>query len=262
MERRQRASWRHSLSQRLRAYFFAGLIVTAPLSITLLIVIEVVRYFDTSLAVVLPARYNPETYLPFSLPGIGLLFMLGCVMLAGWFTAGLVGRTVMRAGESLLDRTPVVRGIYGTLKQVFETLFQQSSRAFREVVLIEYPRPGSWALGFVTGDARTEEADVAHEGWASILIPMSPFPSSGFLLFVPAAELIPLDMTIEEGMKLVVSGGMVGAGPVHERLLLRDRLGRRPAQPDAALAGGEEREGVLALVEVQEKPQRRVPTRP
>jgi uncharacterized membrane protein len=121
----------------------------------------------------------------------------------------------------------VVRAIYGTLKQVFETLFQQSSRAFREVVLIEFPRPGSWALGFVTSDAGIEKAEERHDGLTSVLIPMSPFPSSGFLLFVPTADLIRLDMTIEEGMKLVVSGGMVGAGPVHEGLLHTARRTRR-----------------------------------
>jgi hypothetical protein len=153
---RPRGRWRANMAQRLRAYLFAGIIVTAPISITLLIVWEVVRYFDTTVAGLIPARYNPETYLPFSLPGIGLVIMLGCVMLIGWFAAGLVGRTVMRAGEVILDRTPVVRAIYGTLKQVFETIFTQSSRAFREVVLVEFPQPGSFALGFVTGTAGPE----------------------------------------------------------------------------------------------------------
>jgi uncharacterized membrane protein len=141
--------------------------------------------------------------------------MLGCVMLIGWFAAGLVGRTVMRAGEVILDRTPVVRAIYGTLKQVFETIFTQSSRAFREVVLVEFPQPGSFALGFVTGTAgpeiqRASDDDGAGGGeLANVLIPMSPFPSSGFLLFVPKERLVRLDMTIEEGMKVVISGGIV-----------------------------------------------------
>ncbi len=207
---RLRVSWRQSLAQRLRAYFFAGLIVTAPIGITLLIVWEVVRYFDTTLAVLLPVRYNPETYMPFSLPGIGVLMMLGFVMLAGWFTAGLVGRTIMRVSEGLLDRTPVVRAIYGTLKQVFETLFQQSSRSFREVVLVEFPRPGSYALGFVTGTADRVVQDHKAEPLANVLVPMSPFPSSGFLLFVPESQLTHLDITVEEGMKMVISGGIVG----------------------------------------------------
>ena len=218
---RPRGRWRANLAQRLRAYLFAGIIVTAPISITLLIVWEVVRYFDTTVAGLIPARYNPETYLPFSLPGIGLVIMLGFVMLVGWFAAGLVGRTVMRAGEGILDRTPVVRAIYGTLKQVFETIFTQSSRAFREVVLVEFPQPGSFALGFVTGTAgadiqRASDGDAGDGGeLANVLIPMSPFPSSGFLLFVPKERLVHLDMTVEEGMKVVISGGIV-APPARE----------------------------------------------
>lgn len=210
--RRPRGRWRANLAQRLRAYLFAGIIVTAPISITLLIVWEVVRYFDTTVAGLIPARYNPETYLPFSLPGIGLAIMLGFVMLVGWFAAGLVGRTVMRTGEGILDRTPVVRAIYGTLKQVFETIFTQSSRAFREVVLVEFPQPGSYALGFVTGTAGPDIQRASGERGgelANVLIPMSPFPSSGFLLFVPAERLVRLDMTVEEGMKIVISGGIV-----------------------------------------------------
>lgn len=217
-------SWRQTLAQRLRAYFFAGLIVMAPLGITLLIVWEVVRYFDTTLAALLPERYNPETYMPFSLPGIGLLMMLGFVMLIGWFTAGLVGRTIMRLGEGVLDRTPVVRAIYGTLKQVFETLFQQSSRSFREVVLVEFPRAGSYALGFVTGAADPVIQEGRAEPLVNVLIPMSPFPSSGFLLFVPQSRLVHLEISVEDGMKMVISGGIVGPSAGREAPL-------RPAAP-------------------------------
>ena len=226
--------WRQNLAQRLRAYFFAGLIVTAPIGITLLIVWEVVRYFDTTVAVILPERYNPETYLPFSLPGIGFLLMLGFVMLVGWFAAGLVGRTIMRLSEGLLDRTPVVRGIYGTLKQVFETLFQQSSRSFREVVLVEFPRPGCYALGFVTGVAGPEvRGTLEGEELTNVLVPMSPVPSSGFLLFVPSSQLVHLDMTVEEGMKMVISGGIVSP-PVGRAGEVVARPPARPWTPELA----------------------------
>jgi uncharacterized membrane protein len=230
-----RVSWRQSLAQRLRAYFFAGLIVTAPIGITLLIVWEVVRYFDTTLAVVLPERYNPETYMPFSLPGIGFLVMLGFVMIAGWFTAGLVGRTIMRASESLLDRTPVVRAIYGTLKQVFETIFQQSSRSFREVVLIEFPHRGAFALGFVTGNSDPVVQVARSEALVNVLVPMSPFPSSGFLLFVPESRLVHLDMSVEEGMKMVISGGIVGPSAGREPV---QRPAPAPLTPEPELARG------------------------
>ena len=246
---RPRGRWRTNIAQRLRAYLFAGIIVTAPLGITLLIVREVVRYFDGTVATLLPARYNPETYMPFSLPGIGVVVVLAFLILVGWSAAGVVGRTVMRTGERLLDRTPVVRAIYGTLKQVFETLFTQSSRAVREVVLVEFPQPGSFALGFVTGTAgpeiqRASEDDGTGMGGgggsggelANVLIPMSPFPSSGFLLFVPKERLIRLDMTIEEGMKVVISGGIVTPPPRDPAIAVP--AGAAPAGPAPAADGG------------------------
>ena len=113
-------------------------------------------FLDTHVAGLFPERYNPETYLPFSLPGLGLLVMLAFLTLVGMLTAGLAGRTLVRMGERLLSRMPVVRGVYGTLKQIFETVLAQSSRSFREVVLIEYPRRGVGAIGFVTGPTRGE----------------------------------------------------------------------------------------------------------
>lgn len=241
---RRRERWRASLAQRLRAYLFTGIIVTAPLGITVLIVREVVSYFDGTVATLLPARYNPETYMPFSLPGIGVVVVLGFLVLVGWFAAGVVGRTAVRTGERLLDRTPVVRAIYGTLKQVFETLFTQSSRgAFREVVLVEFPQPGSFALGFVTGTAGPEIQRAGEGGGgagelANVLVPMSPFPSSGFLLFVPNERLVRLDMTVEEGMKMVLSGGIVSA-PARE-------LGGDAASEPRSLPSGPARTPVLA----------------
>ena len=131
-----------SLTHRLRNYLLAGIVISAPITITLFIVWQVLGYVDRTVTPFIPTAYNPETYLPFGLPGIGLLIMLGLLILIGWLAAGMVGRTIMRTGEQLLDRTPIVRGIYSTLKQLFETALSQSSRTFREVVLIEYPRAG------------------------------------------------------------------------------------------------------------------------
>lgn len=199
----------HSLLGRLRNYLLAGIIVTAPVLITFFVIWQIVDFFDDTVSQLIPARYNPETYLPFSLPGLGFLLMLGLVTLIGWFTAGFVGRTIMRAGERILQRVPVVRSIYGTLKQIFETVLAQSSRSFREVVLIEYPRRGLWAIAFVTGPTRGEIQERSAEQLVNVFLPTTPNPTSGFLLFVPARDLVHLDMTIEEGMKLVISGGIV-----------------------------------------------------
>ena len=174
-----------SLLARLRAYFLTGVIVTAPISITIFLVWQFVTFVDTQVGGLMPARYNPETYLPFSLPGLGLLVMLAFLTLVGMLTAGLAGRTLVRMGERLLSRMPVVRSVYGTLKQIFETVLAQRSRSFREVVLIEYPRRGIGAIGFVTGPTRGEIQARAEEELVNVFLPTTPNPTSGFLLFVP-----------------------------------------------------------------------------
>jgi uncharacterized membrane protein len=194
---------------RLRTYFLTGVIVTAPITITFFLVWQFLSFLDTHVAGLLPDRYNPETYLPFSLPGLGLLIMLAFLTVVGMLTAGLAGRTLVRLGERLLSRMPVVRSVYGTLKQIFETILAQKSRSFREVVLIEYPRRGLGAIGFVTGPTRGEVQARSDEELVNVFLPTTPNPTSGFLLFVPKRDLIHLDMTIEEGIKLVISGGIV-----------------------------------------------------
>jgi uncharacterized membrane protein len=199
-----------SLIGRLRAYFLTGVIVTAPISITIYLVWKFLTFLDTHVAGLLPARYNPENYLPFSLPGLGLLLVLAFFTLVGMLTAGLAGRTLVRLGERLLSRMPVVRGVYGTLKQIFETVLAQKSRSFREVVLVEYPRRGVGAIGFVTGPTSGEIQAYSGEELVNVFVPTTPNPTSGFLLFVPKSELIHLDMSVEDGIKMVISGGIVG----------------------------------------------------
>jgi uncharacterized membrane protein len=207
---------RPGLVTRLRAYFLTGVIVTAPIGITIFLVWQFISFLDDQVDNLLPPQYNPETYLPFTLPGLGLLVTLAFLTLVGMLTAGFAGRSLIRLGERLLSRMPVVRSVYGTLKQIFETVLAESSRSFREVVLIEYPRRGIGAIGFVTGPTRGEVQSKAEEELVNVFLPTTPNPTSGFLLFVPKRELIPLDMTIEEGMKMVISGGIVApkmAGP-------------------------------------------------
>jgi uncharacterized membrane protein len=232
------ASARSPFSHRLRNYLFAGIIVAAPISITLFLVWQVLRYFDQTVSQFIPTRYNPETYLPFSLPGIGLLVIAALLTLIGWLAAGLAGRTIMQTGEWLLDRTPIVRGIYGTLKQLFETVLSQSSRSFREVVLIEYPRPGIWSLGFVTGEPSGEIARRHGGDLVSVFVPTTPIPAYGFLMFLPRAEVIRLDMSVEDGMKLVISGGIVMPP-------------ERAARAGARSAGSQQPHGVLPLEQVE-----------
>ncbi|HEX5077701.1 MAG TPA: DUF502 domain-containing protein [Geminicoccaceae bacterium] len=201
---------RISLAARLRAYFLTGVIVTAPIGITAFLVWQFVTFLDTQIGGLIPGRYNPESYLPFSVPGLGLLIMLAFLTLVGFLAAGLAGRTLVHIGERLLSRMPIVRSVYSTLKQIFETVLAQSSRSFREVVLIEYPRRGIGAIGFVTGSSRDETSASAEGEVVHVFLPTTPNPTSGFLLFVPREDLVQLDMTVEEGMKLVISGGIVG----------------------------------------------------
>jgi uncharacterized membrane protein len=233
-----------SLIGRLRAYFLTGIIVTAPITITIFLVWQFLTFLDTHVAGLLPERYNPETYLPFSLPGLGLLLMLAFLTLVGMLTAGLAGRTLVRMGERLLSRMPIVRSVYGTLKQIFETVLAQKSRSFREVVLVEYPRRGLGAIGFVTGPTRGEIQARSQEEMVNVFLPTTPNPTSGFLLFVPKRELIHLDMTIEEGMKMVISGGIVG--PAAETA----------DEPRGALSGSAPGDRVVALEQSEEEAER------
>ena len=131
------------------------------------------------------------------------------VTLIGFLTASILGRTLVGLGEQLVDRMPVVRTIYGALKQIFETVLAQSSKSFREVVLVEYPRRGLWAVAFVTSTTEGEVAHLSADELVNIFLPTTPNPTSGFLLFVPRSDLVVLEMTVEEGIKLVISGGIV-----------------------------------------------------
>jgi uncharacterized membrane protein len=200
---------RASLAARLRTYFFAGILVTAPISITFYIAWLFISFVDDHVKPLIPARYNPETYLPFSVPGIGLMVVLVGLTVIGAVTAGFVGRFFIRLSERVLNRMPVIRGIYGATKQIFETVLAQQSSAFREVVLVEYPRQGIWAIGFLTGTTLGEIQELTEDEVLNVFLPTTPNPTSGFLLFVPKSDVVRLSMSVEEGIKMVVSGGIV-----------------------------------------------------
>ena len=197
------------LGARLRAYFLAGVLVTAPLSFTLYVAWLFVGFVDNTVTGLLPPRFNPETYLPFSLPGIGVVTVVVFLVVMGWLTAGFLGRFLLRTSESIVNRIPAVRQIYAATKQILETVLSQQSQAFREVVLVEYPRRGIWAVGFITGLTQGEVQNLTHDTLVNVFLPTTPNPTSGFLLFVPKRDLVVLNMTVEEGIKMVISGGIV-----------------------------------------------------
>ncbi len=194
---------------RLRAYFFTGVLVTAPGAITIWLAWEVIGFFDNQVRSLIPAQYDLTDFAPFRIPGFGLLLFIVAMMLIGAMTAGLIGRFIVATGERILASMPVVRSVYGATKQIFETVLAQKSDAFRQVVLIEYPRRGMWVLGFVSGVTEGEIQNLTDDEVLNVFLPTTPNPTSGYLLFVPRRDVIVLDMTVEEGIKMVVSGGIV-----------------------------------------------------
>jgi len=194
---------------RLKAYFFAGVLVTAPLGITFYVSWIFIKWIDSKVTSLLPTVYNPETYLPVYIPGIGLIIVCIALTIIGALTAGIIGRFWFRTSEKILSRMPVIRSIHSAIKQIFETVLSNQSNAFREVVLFEYPRRGSWAMGFITGQTQGEVQDITKDEVVNVFLPTTPNPTSGYLLFIPRRELVTLSMSVEEGIKMVVSGGIV-----------------------------------------------------
>lgn len=204
---------RIGLIGRLRAYFLAGVLVTAPIAITIYIAWWFVSFIDGHIRPLIPSSYNPENYLPFSIPGIGVLTVIVVVTLIGAFTAGYVGRLMLGLSEGVVERMPVVRSVYSAVKQIFETVLAKKSNAFREVVVLQYPRPGVWSLGFITGAAHPEveevcATDIHGEEMVNVFIPCAP-PTTGFLVMAPRHEVKVLNITVEDGLKMVMSGGIV-----------------------------------------------------
>ena len=192
----------------IRRYFVAGLLFWVPIVITVLIVRFLVNILDKSLLLV-PVKYQPESLLGFSLPGLGVLLALVIVFLTGVVVANLLGRQVLRLWEAILARIPVVRSIYSGAKQVMETLVTGSGKSFREVVMLEYPRKGLWTLAFVTGHAMPAAKEKISDDAISIYVPTTPNPTSGFFLMVSVSEVVPLAISVEDGLKLILSTGVL-----------------------------------------------------
>jgi uncharacterized membrane protein len=196
---------------RFRNYFLTGLVIAAPISITIYLTWSFVHWIDGWVKPLIPQAYNPDSYLPFSLPGFGLVVAFLAITLLGFLTANLVGRSIVNYGESLLDRMPLIRSLYRGLKQIFQTALDQKGQSFKKAGLIEYPRKGLWAVVFVSTTTRGEvnHRIKDHDEMVSVFLPTTPNPTSGFLLFVPRQDIIELDMSVEDAAKLVISAGLV-----------------------------------------------------
>ena len=201
---------------RLRAYFLTGLVITAPIAITLWVVWWFVCWVDGLVKPLLPSASNPDNYLPMAIPGFGLIIAIFGLVLIGALAANFFGRAVIRVWDRVLNRMPVVRNIYKALKQIFETAVTPGGFSFHKVGLIEFPRPGLWSIVFVARNLSSDGEIVrktSGEDMVAVFVPTTPNPTSGYLCYVRKSELIMLDMSIEDGIKATVSAGLVGADP-------------------------------------------------
>ena len=236
---------------RIRGYFLAGVLVTAPLGITGYLAWVIVGFIDHSITPLLPDKYNPETYLPFSLPGLGVIILILVLTVIGALTAGLLGRWLVHTGERILNRMPVIRSFYSATKQIFQTVLAQKSNAFREAILVEYPRRGIWAIAFITGETQGEVQNLTEQKTVNIFLPTTPNPTSGFLLFVPREDVVPLNMSVEDAIKMVISGGIVT--PPDNRSLEEKKKPRVSAKTYEELDVLRERENSPILVSKKNK---------
>ncbi|MDX8391728.1 MAG: DUF502 domain-containing protein [Mariprofundaceae bacterium] len=191
-----------------KRWFFTGLILLVPILVTVYLFVGVVNAMD-SLILLIPAAWQPDQIIGFHLPGLGVLLTFIIVLITGMIGTSFIGRWLVRMGESIVERIPLVRSVYSALKSVLETVLRDNQDAFRRVVLIEYPRRGAYALAFVSGTGEAEVQQKTGENVISVFVPTAPNPTSGFLLYVPEEETMPLDMSVEDGMKCVISAGVI-----------------------------------------------------
>jgi uncharacterized membrane protein len=195
---------------RLRNYFLTGLVVAGPVAITAYLTWAFVTWVDDLVRPFIPVMYRPETYFNVYIPGYGLIIAFVLLTFLGFLTANLVGRSLVELGEKLLDRMPVVRPIYRTMKQIFETLFSKDGSSFRTVALVEFPAPGMWSLVFLSQPPSADiSARLPATEHVSAFMPCTPNPTTGFFFYVPRKDLIELDITVESAMTLLMSAGMV-----------------------------------------------------
>ncbi|SDG64284.1 DUF502 domain-containing protein [Pelagibacterium luteolum] len=199
-----------SPGRRVVNWFLAGLVLTGPIAITLYLAWTVIGWIDAAIVPLIPERLNPANYLPFPIPGLGLIVSLVVITAIGFFAANFIGRSLFHYGERIVGRLPVISSIYNALKQIFDTLITQRGTSFKQVGLMEYPRKGVWAIVLIASEARGELGHkIPGEDLIGVFMPTTPNPTTGFLMFLPREDVIILDMSVEEGAKLIISAGLV-----------------------------------------------------
>ena len=190
----------------LKTYLFTGLLVTAPIAMTFYLAIKLFLYIDSRVKALIPAKYGPE----YSLPGVGVILLLAFLILVGMLTANFVGRSLMRFGQGIIEKMPIISGIYSAFKKIFETLLGSGKNtAFRQPVLVEYPRKGMKTIAFLTGPVYREIQEKSDDALVSVYVPTTPNPTSGFLLYVPKKDVAPLKIGVDEALKIILSMGII-----------------------------------------------------
>ncbi len=223
-----------NIAGRIRNYFLTGLVVAGPLAVTVWLIWSIVNWVDDLVRPLIPPVYRPETYLPLPIPGTGLIIAIVALTTLGFLTANLVGRKLVELGEGLLNRMPIVRPIYKTMKQVFEALFSKSGSSFRQVALMEFPAPGMWSLVFLSqppsGDLAAKLPPGEH---VSAFMPCTPNPTTGFFFYMLRKDLVVLDISVENAMSLLISVGMVQPDADAQKKLAALAATARAVQPPA-----------------------------
>jgi len=223
------------LGVRLRNYFLTGLVVVGPVTITIYIAWYFINVVDAWVKPYIPTRYNPETYAPFAIPGLGLLIAFVGLTMIGALAANLIGRSLISAGELMLGRMPIVRNVYRALKQIFESVVTATGpeQNFQKVAVLEFPSKGIWSIVFVTGKADERISNLRPgEDLVCVFMPTHLLPPSGFLVFVPRQSVTPIDMSFEDAAKIILSAGMVNDA-TQARLRRLAGKGPEPAKGDA-----------------------------
>ena len=194
---------------KIKNYFLTGVLVSAPVFITFWIVYSLVKFFDQLITPLIPFYINPNYYLPRDVPGLGLIILITLLVFIGFITASFFGSFIIRKTESLISKIPLIKIFYKTIKQIIETIFKNNSNAFRDVVLLEYPRKGVWVLGFTTGEVKGAVAKKINQKLINVFVPTTPNPTSGFLLMVPKNQLKYLNTKVDDTVKTIVSAGII-----------------------------------------------------
>ncbi|MGA7878593.1 MAG: DUF502 domain-containing protein [Desulfoferrobacter sp.] len=222
------------IKDKIRNYFIAGLLTVVPLSITVYVISLLLRNADRIFNLI-PSRFNPKAHLPFPLPGLGAILVVTMIFVIGLLVKNYVGGRIIDFGERIVYQIPLVRPIYSAVKQLLIAIFSQSYDGFKRVVMIEYPRRGIYALGFVTGVASGEVQELTKERVVNVFLPTTPNPTSGFYLLIPEKDVIPLTISVEDAFKLIISGGLATPEYVADRLLPKKENKNRVDHPAEAV---------------------------